>query len=79
MLISQEATSRREERQGCRETSLAELRRHLASPSASNSEHRQRLMECVRRLAQVRALGNEYARVELSPHAQAAVQGTAVA
>ncbi len=78
MLISQEATSKRGARHGSR-TSLAELRRHLASPSAISDDHRQRLMALVRRLTRVQALGNEYARVELSPAALEAVHGTVVA
>ena len=46
--------------------SLAELRRHLASPSTLADGHRQRLLELERRLGRVRALGSEYARLGLS-------------
>jgi hypothetical protein len=45
----------------------------LACPSVLNDEHRQRLLECVGRLARVRALGDEYARVGLSPQAATAL------
>jgi len=72
MLIPQKAQCRSSGRQGSRPVGLKELRSQLQRPSAMNDEHRQRLLECVRRLARVRALGDEYARVGLSPQAAAA-------
>ena len=74
MLIPQTASSRTDGRQGCCPVSLAELRRALAAPSALGDGDRQRLRELERRLARVRALGDEYARVSFSPAASAALR-----
>lgn len=68
MLISQ-CHSELRTGQGRPETDLAELRRRLASPSAMTDGHRQRLVDLAGRLARVRALGDEYLRVDLSDHA----------
>ena len=73
MLIPQTAPHGSSGRHGRQAVGLAELRRQLACPSALNDEHRQRLLECVGRLARVRALGDEYARVGLSPQAATAL------
>jgi hypothetical protein len=68
MLISQ-GHSELTTGQGRPETDLAELRRLLAVPSAMTERHRQRLVDLAGRLARVRALGDEYLRVDFSPHA----------
>ncbi|MDY6913648.1 MAG: hypothetical protein SVT52_04235 [Planctomycetota bacterium] len=57
---------------------FAELRRQLASPSAISDVHRDRLLDLARRLARVRALGGECARVGLSESAEAALNGQTV-
>ena len=58
--------------------SLAELRRILAEPSALSNRHRQRLLDLVKRVARVRALGDEYAGVTLSEWVTAAMERHAV-
>lgn len=68
MLISQSHSTPPAE-QGCSRTEVAELRRRLADPSTMDSWHRQRLVKLAKRLARVRALGDEYLRVSLSEHA----------
>jgi len=73
MLISQRGASRQTGGQGRPPVSLADLRRQLASPSAHADARRQRLLELARRLARIQALGDEYARVELSADAKAAL------
>lgn len=66
-------------RQGSRGIDLAELRSQLASPSSFEDGHRQRLLELSQRLARVQALGNEYARLELSHFVTAAMdRGVAI-
>ncbi len=75
MLISHQVQSRRRGRHGSGPASLAELRRQLTKPSELDDGLRQRLLDLARRLARVRALGNEYARVDLSEHAAAALRG----
>lgn len=89
MLVSREAVNQtlREQgcsgRQGCLQrhgrpgSTLAELRRLLETPSAMAEGNRQRLLELSKRLAAVQALGDEYGRVALSPHAARAVEMTA--
>ena len=79
MLIPQNAQCEANQRQGCREIALAELRRSLANPSALSDGHRQRLLELSRRLARVGALGDGYSRVVLSDAAQAAMKCLATA
>lgn len=54
---------------GSPRTDLAELRRRLAAPSMMDDGDRQRLVDLVRRLARVRALGGEYLRVDISEYA----------
>lgn len=66
MFDSQEASSESSGRHGSRPVALAELRRRLARPSDLQDGHQQRLLELAQRLTRVRALGNDYARVELS-------------
>jgi hypothetical protein len=73
MLVPQQAQSQSQARQGCRPASVGELRRQLASPSSMDDGNRQRLLELKRRLARVQALGDEFARVSLSPMAEAAM------
>jgi len=77
MLIPQTAPSEPHRGQGCPPVSFAELRRQLARPNAMSVGHRQRLLDFVHRLARVRALGDEYARVDLSEHAAAAMMQNA--
>lgn len=60
--------------QGCPDASLAEVRRHLADPSQMQDRARQRLRTLKRRLARLQTLGDEYARVELSHWAEAALE-----
>ena len=55
---------------------LDELRSCLAEPSRLTNQHRQRLLELVRRLDRVRALGDEYAGITLSDSAVAALKAT---
>lgn len=73
MLISQTAQCDSDNRHGGRGLSFAELRVQLGEPSTLCDGHRQRLLELLQRLARVQALGDEYARVELSPFARAAL------
>lgn len=72
MLIPQQA-GKSHRRHGRRPADLAELRSQLAKPSI-NDDTRQRLLELARRLARVQALGDEYTRVDFSPHAAAALK-----
>jgi hypothetical protein len=60
-------------RQGCQAADLAELRRQLQQPSMIDDACRQRLVDLARRLARVRALGNEYHRVFFGEAAQEAL------
>ncbi len=73
MLISQTAQDDSGNRHGGRHLSIAELHVQLSGPSTLCDGHRRRLRELVRRLEQVQALGDEYARVQLSPFAAVAV------
>jgi hypothetical protein len=68
MLISQ-SQSETIGRQGSRSPDFAELRRQVANPSEMDESSRQRLMDLARRLARVRAMGDEYHRVDLSDYA----------
>ena len=68
MLISQ-SYSESDSEQGSSPTDFAELRSLLAHPADMDEQHRQRLMVLARRLARVRALGDEYNRVGFSNHA----------
>ena len=77
MLIPQEARSKPPRGQGRPGVSLAELRRCLARPSAMNSAHRQRLLDLARRVAQVQALGDDFAGVRVSEFVSAALQSGA--
>jgi hypothetical protein len=79
MLISQQDRSEARRRQGSPRIDFAQLRRQLASPSEIPDGHRQRLLELAGRLARVRALGDEYCRVELSDAAAAVVGAKAMA
>jgi len=73
MLIPRKSSGRTRRQQGSCGVDLAELRCRLAEPSGLNDACRQRLRDLARRLARVQALGDEYARVELSPYAQEAM------
>lgn len=75
MKVPQTAPSRSTCRQGRRADGLAELRSRLARPSWLDDGHRQRLSKLARRLARVRALGDDYSTyVEFSPHAVEAIE-----
>ncbi len=67
MLILQQAQGEREARQGCHAVVLAELQADQGASRAPKGLHQQRLLELARRLARVQALGDEYARVDVSP------------
>ena len=73
MLISQNAEGKASGRQGCHTVSFAELRKRLAGPSGINDVYRQRLLDLAKVVTRVQALGDEYARIELSEHATTAV------
>jgi hypothetical protein len=73
MLIPQSAQPDVARRQGSKAGSLAELRRALARPSRITDGTRQRLLDLARRLAAVRRLGDEYARVALSDYVESAI------
>jgi len=77
MLIPQEARSKPPQGQGGPGVSLAELRRCLAEPSAMNSAHRQRLQDLARRVAQIQALGDDFAGVDVSEYVLAALKSGA--
>ena len=79
MLGTQSAPCGLNRRQGSRGISLAELRSQLASPSSFEDGHRQRLLDLSQRLARVRALGNKYARLELSHFVTSAMDRDAAA
>ncbi len=78
MLIPRRARGERRNRHGSRNASFAELQRLLAEPSSLNDRHRQRLLDFVERVARVRALGDEYAGIELSQYVTAATERNAV-
>ena len=78
MLISQRAENEVADRQGS-QVSLVELRGQLAAPSQMNDGHRRRLLDLARRLARVQTLGDEYGRVSLSEHIEAAMDAAVVA
>ena len=75
MLIPQQAQCETARWQGSQRISLAQLRRQLAEPSTIPDSTRQRLVELAQRVARIQAMGDEYARVELSAAAVAAVAG----
>jgi len=78
MLIPQDAQYEKSPRRhGRRTVKLAELRSCLAEPSRLTNQHRQRLLELIHRLDRVRALGDEYAGVQLSESAAAALSAAA--
>ncbi len=70
MLVSQQTQSGSDVRHGSLRAVLAELKRQSADPSSIDDGLRQRLLVLTQRLARVRSLGSEYARVSLSGHAQ---------
>ena len=79
MLIPQQPKCEMGQWQGSHRVSLTQVRRQLASPSEMQDGHRQRLLELARRLARVKALGDEYSRVDLSDAAALAVGAEATA
>ena len=79
MLIPQESSSGKCRRQGSGRANLAELRCQLAEPAGLNDAYRQRLTDLATRVARIQALGNEYARVELSDYVQRAESAVAIA
>lgn len=76
MLIPQQARRDSGDEQGCSRVSLAELRAELANPSRISDGVRQRLLELAGRLAEVRGLGDEHARVDLSEYAASALRSS---
>ena len=78
MLIPQQTQYQAGPRQGCRPASLRELRRQLAMPSKLSDGSRQRLLDLQDRLARVRALGDECARVCFSESVTAAMDRCSV-
>lgn len=74
MLISRKAPRGAAGGQGRSAVGLAELRTSLCDTSHLGDGHRQRLLELAQRLARVQALGDEYARVGLSPMAADAME-----
>ena len=74
MLVSDRATGGPNRQHGRCPVGFAELRRQLACPSGLKDGHRQRLLELARRLARVQALGDKYARLELSEFVRAATE-----
>ncbi len=79
MLIPQQVQPDRSRRQGSKAESLAELRRRLQRPSCISDGTRQRLRDLQQRLAAVQRLGDEYARVDLSPFVRSAMGQEALA
>lgn len=67
MLVLQHAQSGAAAGQGSHASVFAELQRGCGSSEVPSGLHRQRLLELARRLRRVQALGDEYARVGLSP------------
>jgi hypothetical protein len=78
MLISRATKCKARHWHGGQEVSLAELRRALAESSVLDNQHRRRLVDLARRVAHVRALGDEFAGVELSEFVTAAMERHAV-
>lgn len=67
MLISRNPVKAATE-QGSSAADFSQLRRRLGNPASLNGRDRQRLTELARRVARLRAMGDEYLRVELSEH-----------
>ena len=79
MLIPRQAKRETGRWQGSPRIGFAQLRRQLANPSQIPDGHRQRLLDLAGRLARVKALGDEYSRVELSDAAVQALGAEALA
>ena len=77
MFIPQEARSGPRRRHGGPRVRLAELRRSLARPAATDAVHRQRLLDLAQRAARVQALGDDYTGVGLSQYVLAALHSAA--
>ncbi len=76
MLISQ-SLSELEGGHGCPPMDFAELRRRMAESPSIEEGYRQRLVVLARRLARIRALGDEYLRVDFSENAIATLMDEA--
>ncbi len=76
MLVPQIAQCEPAARQGSQVIRLGELRSCMSEPSRLTNQHQQRLLELLDRLDRVRALGDEYAGVELSDSATSALSTT---
>ena len=79
MLVPQQAQRETGRWQGSPRISFAQLRRQLANPSDIPDRHRQRLLDLAKRLARVKALGDEYSGLEMSDAAAAVVGAAAMA
>ncbi len=79
MLIPQKLSNESSSRQGRCTIKLDELRKSLSEPTRLTDWHRQRLLELLTRLDRVRALGDEYAGIELSDDVIAALKQTRAA
>ncbi|MBN1943165.1 MAG: hypothetical protein JW849_07710 [Phycisphaerae bacterium] len=67
MLISRNPGETTDE-QGGSAVDFAHLRRRLSDPALISRRDRQRLMELAQRVARVRAMGDEYLRVNVSDY-----------
>lgn len=76
MLIPHRAEADVEDEHGCPFESVSDLRARLTDPMDLGPRDRQRLKSLAGRLARIQALGGEYARVEFSPMAAAARDGS---
>ena len=74
MFVSQGLSGGSIGQQGRCRPDLAELRNRLAGPSQLDNGHRRRLLELANRLECVQALGDDFARLELSEHVMAAME-----
>ena len=73
MLVPGHSPSEADPTHGGKPVGLADLRRQLATPSRLQDGTRQRLSQLAQRLNRIRAMGNEYARLDLSEHVKAAM------
>ena len=75
MLVSQRPVNGSDGKHGRFRTVFMELQRRGAAPLDFEDGLRQRLLVLARRLARVRSLGNEYARLSFSEHVEAILTG----
>lgn len=78
MLVSRKAPGGPARRQGSRPRGLKQLRHRLGSQSSLDDGDRQCLLELAGRLARIKALGDGYARLELSEYVVSAMDRGAV-